>query len=188
LFHQWVLTVPKRLRYFLQRNAELQGDVLRIFLREVENCLRKHSAGCDAKARLGAVAFIQRFGSTLNEHLHFHCCIMDGVFDSTIAADGSAVFHQASTLADDDFRHVQAVVRRRIRHLFVQRGLLDKADYNEMAAQKHNGGFSLDASIRIDADDSSGLEHMFRYCARPPFSLENMRHLKDGHLMKQLAI
>ena len=95
---QWVLTVPKRLRYFLQHNAELQGAVLRIFLREVEHCLLKHSTGCDAKARLGAVAFIQRFGSSLNEHLHFHCCIMDGVFDSTIAAHGTAVFHQASTL------------------------------------------------------------------------------------------
>jgi Putative transposase len=101
---------------------------------------------------------------------------------SWIAYDGSAVFHQASTLDDNDFRHVQAVVRRRILHLFVQRRLLDKADYNEMAGQKHNGGFSLDASIRIDADDQSGLEHMFRYCARPPFSLENMRQLKDGHL------
>ena len=81
---QWVLSVlsvPKRLCYFLQTDAALQGAVLRIFLRGVERCLREHSPGCCTSARLGAVAFIHRFGSSLNEHVHFHCCIIDGVFD-----------------------------------------------------------------------------------------------------------
>jgi hypothetical protein len=78
---QWVLPVPERLRYFLQRDVELQGAVLRIFLKEVERCLREHSPGCDAQARIGAVAFIHRFGSSLNEHVHFHCCIVDGTFE-----------------------------------------------------------------------------------------------------------
>ena len=68
---QWVLSVPKRLRYFLQRDTALQGAVLRIFLREVERCLREHSPGCDPTARIGAIAFIHRFGSSLNEHTHF---------------------------------------------------------------------------------------------------------------------
>ncbi|MCW5615099.1 MAG: transposase [Rhodocyclaceae bacterium] len=30
-------------------------------------------------AWIGAVAFIHRFGSILNEHVHFSCCIIDGV-------------------------------------------------------------------------------------------------------------
>ena len=51
---QWVLSVPKRLRYFLQRDS-----------------LREHSPGCDSAARIGAIAFIHRFGSSLNEHVHF---------------------------------------------------------------------------------------------------------------------
>jgi hypothetical protein len=42
---QWVLAVPKRLRYFLQRDADLQGAALRLFLRVVEQCLRAHSPG-----------------------------------------------------------------------------------------------------------------------------------------------
>ena len=37
---QWVLAVPKRLRYFLERDADLQGAALRLFLRAVESCLR----------------------------------------------------------------------------------------------------------------------------------------------------
>jgi hypothetical protein len=37
---QWVLSVPKRLRHFLGRDAELQGAALRLFLAAVEQCLR----------------------------------------------------------------------------------------------------------------------------------------------------
>jgi len=74
---QWVLAVPKRLRYFLHRDPDLQGAALRLFLRAVEQCLRAHSAGAGPTTHLGAVAFIHRFGSALNPHLHFHCVVLD---------------------------------------------------------------------------------------------------------------
>jgi hypothetical protein len=48
---QWVLAVPKRLRYFLERDAELQGAALHLFLREVEQCLRAHSPGSSGSDR-----------------------------------------------------------------------------------------------------------------------------------------
>ena len=67
-----VFSVRKRLRYFLHDDAALQGVVLRILLRALERCLREHSPGGSAAARLGAVVFIHRFGSSLNAHLHFH--------------------------------------------------------------------------------------------------------------------
>ena len=100
---QWVLAVPKRLRYFLQRDADPQGAALRLFLRRVEQCLRAHSPGSGPAARLGAVAFIHRFGSALNAHLHFHCVVIDGVFDVT--ATGGVVFHAASGLAANAIAH-----------------------------------------------------------------------------------
>ncbi len=69
---QWVLSVPKRLRYFLQRDSAVLNAVLRIFLRVVQSHLHQHcpsAAQVDAAAiRLGAVAFIHRFGSSLNTH------------------------------------------------------------------------------------------------------------------------
>lgn len=83
---QCVLSVPKRLRYFLQRAAAVQGAVLRLFLRVVERCLREHSPGCGASARIGSVAFIHRFGSSLTEHVHFHCCIVDGLLGRLLLA------------------------------------------------------------------------------------------------------
>ena len=51
---QWVLSVPKRLRYFLQRDPEALGAVLHILLRVIEARLRQRS-GC-ACGRLGAVS------------------------------------------------------------------------------------------------------------------------------------
>ena len=53
---QWVLAEPKRLRYFLQRDAALQGTVLRIFLSVVERCLREHSPACPVAARIESAA------------------------------------------------------------------------------------------------------------------------------------
>jgi hypothetical protein len=35
-----------------------------------------------AALHVGAVAFIRRFGSSLNEHVHFHVCVVDGVFEA----------------------------------------------------------------------------------------------------------
>jgi len=48
-----VLAVPKRLRYFLHRDAALQGAALRLFLRVVEQCLRAHSPGAGSTPRRG---------------------------------------------------------------------------------------------------------------------------------------
>jgi hypothetical protein len=46
-----------------------------------------------------------------------------------------------------------------------------------------SGGFSLDASVRIQGADSAARERLLRYCARPPFALERLRieHHADEH-------
>ena len=57
---QWVLSVPKRLRYYLQRDKGALNAALRIFLRVVQQSLQTHCPGavqCDpASLHLGAVA------------------------------------------------------------------------------------------------------------------------------------
>ena len=45
--------------------------MLRICLSVVERCLREHSPSSPADARIGAIAFIHRFGSSLSEHVYF---------------------------------------------------------------------------------------------------------------------
>ena len=87
---QWVLSIPKRLRYFMQRDEAVLSMVLRIFLRVVEQSLQAHCPSAtqvDKTAlHIGAVAFIHRFGSSLNGHAHFHVCVVDGVLEE-VAGD-----------------------------------------------------------------------------------------------------
>ena len=80
-----VLSIPKRLRYFMQRDGAVLNMVLRIFLRVIAQSLQVLSPGAanvdKAALHIGAVAFIHRYGSSLNEHVHFHACVVDGVFE-----------------------------------------------------------------------------------------------------------
>jgi len=112
---------------------------LRLFLRVVEQCLRAHSPGSDPAARLGAVAFIHRFGSSLNAHLHFHCVIIDGVFDA--AAAGGVIFTAATGVEATAIAQVQAQVRQRLLRVFVRRGLLPRDDARAMGNGNMGAGF-----------------------------------------------
>ncbi len=53
--------VPPKCAFPSQRDAELQGAALRLFLRAVKSCLRAHSPDSSPTARLAVVAFIHRF-------------------------------------------------------------------------------------------------------------------------------
>jgi len=127
------------------------------------------------------VAFIHRFGSALNAHLHFHCVVLDGVFASAPA--GGVVFHPATGIDEPAIAAVQATVRRRLLGSFVRRGRLERDDAHTMAQWAHGGGFSVDASVRIEATDHAGRERLLRYCARPPFALDRLRALDPERLL-----
>jgi hypothetical protein len=181
---QWVLSLPKRLRYHLQHDREVLNSALRIFLDAVEQHLRRRSPGAGPKARTGAVAFIHRFGSSLNEHTHFHVVFIDGVFEPD--PNGGVRFIKVEELDSDDAEAVQSQVRRRILRAFVRRGLLKKEDRKEMEQWEHGGGFSLNASVRIKAHDRQGLERLLRYCARPPFAADRLEEIDAQRLIYYL--
>jgi hypothetical protein len=185
---QWVLAVPKRLRYYMQRDSATLNMVLRIFLRVIAQSLQAHCPGAanadKANLHIGAVAFIHRFGSSLNEHVHFHVCVVDGVFEE-VAGEGSAdapmqasapgvVFHPASGIDAATVAQVQTTLQKRILRAFVARGLLESSDAKDMQGYKHSG-FSVDAGVCIEAHDRAALERLLRYCARPPFAMERLR-------------
>jgi hypothetical protein len=183
---QWVLSVPKRLRYFMQRDEA----VLRIFLRVIEQTLQSHSLGVaqvcksnKAVLHIGAVAFIHRLGSSLNEHVHFHVCAVDGVFEAVAGEEGTCaqiaapgvIFHPATGIDPE----AQASLRRRILRAFVGRGLLEGFEAQEMLGYAHSG-FSVDTSVCIAAQDRAGLDCLLRCCARPPFASERLRKAGSG--------
>ena len=130
---------------------------------------------------MGAVSFVQRFGSTLNAHVHFHCWVIDGVF--VAGADGQVQFTEAAALRPEDLAAVQQQVRRRVLRWFARASHLDAADARDMASWDHGGGFSLVASIRVEGPDHAGLERLLRYCARPPVALERLEQLGEDALI-----
>ena len=74
----------------------------------------------------------------------------------------------------DDVQDTHDQIQKRILKLFGQRGWIAKEDAQDMLLWKHSG-FSLNASVRIEAWDREGLERLIRYCARPPFASENLK-------------
>ena len=152
-----MLSAPKRLRYFMQRDGAVLGMVLRIFLRVIAQTLQVNSPGAanadNAALHIGAVAFIHRFGSSLNEHVHFHVCAVDGVFEEVAGEGGAAaqaqaraqacapgvIFHPATGVDADTVVQVQANLHRLILRAFVGRGLLESFEAQEMLAYRHSG-------------------------------------------------
>ncbi|WP_270908579.1 transposase, partial [Listeria innocua] len=99
---------------------------------------------------------IHRFGSSLNEHVHFHVCVVDGVFEQ-VPGEGDAdaqeaaipagvLFHPATGVDADAVAQVQATLRKRILRAFVGQGLLESCDAKDMLAYQHSG-FSVDAGV-----------------------------------------
>jgi hypothetical protein len=138
---QWLLSLPKRLRYFTQRDGAVLNMVLRIFLRVIGQSLQSNSPGSaqvdKAALHIGALAFIHRFGSSLNGHVHFHVCVVDGVFEA-VALEGDAgtdvyaspagvVFHPATGINQTSVAQVQTTLQKRILRAFVARGLLERS-------------------------------------------------------------
>ena len=140
-----------------------------------------------ARPRLGAVSFLHRFGSALNHHVHLHACATDGVFVPT--GDGPPAFLPARPITQADLAALTEKVRRRVVRWFRMQRLLDADAAADMLARE-NSGFSVDASVRItliDCDVPSyfqSLEHLLRYCARPPFALERLSVMRgeDGRI------
>ena len=161
----------------------------KIFLDEIERLLcaaagvtRDAATTAYVRPRLGAVSFLHRFGSALNHHVHLHVCATDGVFvpaAAEAACDTPPAFLPARPITPADLAALTERVRRRVLRWFRLAGLLDAAAAANMLAWE-NSGFSVDASVRItllDRDVPSyfrSLEHLLRYCARPPFALERL--------------
>ncbi len=146
--------------------------MLRIFVRAVRSTLCRASPDAPRDAQLGALSFLHRFGSSLNVHFHFHLVVLDGVFSRS--ADGEVRCHEAALLQSEHWHEVQHVVQRRVLRYFRTHGLLDEADAHGMLSWQGSGGFSIDASVRIEGEDRAGVERLLRYCARPPFALERL--------------
>jgi len=94
---QWVLSLPREIRYRLAYDKKLISEVLAVFLRVVQAWYKtkaKELGFSDVQG--GSVSFIQRFGSSLNVTPHYHCIVLDGVYMKSEDSD-QPVFVAAPT-------------------------------------------------------------------------------------------
>lgn len=192
-YRQWVVTFPKRVRYFL-REPRHASAVLRICHRAIEATIRRASPGAPREARVGIVSFLQRFGSSLNPHLHLHAVATDGVFawsgeEREEPEDGEArevEFFEATDLTNGDVEALTETIRRRVLRYLVRQDLLEDWAAAEMLQWQGHGGFSVHADTRVEDWDRLALERLVRYCARPTFSLQRLYRLDDETLIYKL--
>ena len=97
---QWVISVPKRLRWYLEREPHAVSAVLHIFLGVIEAHLRASTATASPRARLRVISLVRRFGPALNRHVHLHCGTTNGLFDP--GENGQVRFLHAPALTMDE--------------------------------------------------------------------------------------
>jgi hypothetical protein len=174
--------VPKRRRWYLEREPHAVSAVLHSFLRVIEAHLRASIPTASPRARLGAVSFVHRFGSALNRHVHLHCGIIDGLFDP--GEDGQVRSLHAPALTTAEMAAITEPVRRRVLRWFARSGLLVPEEARDMLGWAH--GFSLDAAVCMAGQDRAGLEQLLRDCARPPFALERLEQINPHQVIDHL--
>ena len=109
---QYVLSLPFDLRKLAAFKADVLTALGRIF---VDSIFASYGARAKrdgiAGAQCGAINFVQRFGSSVNLHVHFHVAVLDGVYVRN--EQGALVFHPAVPPTTKELDEIVRRVQRR---------------------------------------------------------------------------
>ncbi|MFC1522035.1 transposase [Elusimicrobiota bacterium] len=187
-YRQWVLVLPKRLRYFVNRNHRLAGEISRIFAETLGQFYRDRTvrnslpAGILNSAQPAQLHFIQRFGARVNLHVHIHAVVSDGVFAA--GGEGRLVFFPAlRQIAPEQLQRLAETLRRRILKRLTRIGAIPETTAAEMSLWP-NSGFSVNAQVRIRHYDRRGLERLLSYCLRPSISLKRLGYFPQRDMAR----
>ena len=177
---QWVLSFPKRIRCYLRIDSKLASKVLKIFNLQLEQAYQE-ILNVNEQAKIGGVNFIHRFGSFLNNNFHHHLVLMDGVFLPD--PDGKLTFKSIHNLTEYTVSDILNIVRKKTMKLLVKYDYLEQFEADKMLTWKNNGGFSLNAKVRIEANNRQGLVKLLSYCARPPFASNRLHRTTSPDIL-----
>jgi hypothetical protein len=160
--HQWVFTVPKRLRVFFLYDRRLLGELSRCAWKTVRDlCRAGHQ---DRHAVPGMVVSIQTYGDLANWQPHVHALVSSGVFDRQ--GEFTPLQVPPAGVAEELFR--RCVIR-----MLVRRGRLEEEAAEGLLSWRHSG-FSVHHAIRVESEDTQGLERLCRYLMHPPIAVERL--------------
>ena len=132
---QWVLSLPKVLRYLLAYDGKLCRAVAKAAMQEVFRFQRLRARralglGSTKQAQTGAMVAVQRFGSALNLNIHFHALVLDGVFVED--AFGNPAFVELAPPSLDELHRIAGRIAEAVLALLRRRHIwLDDLDEDE---------------------------------------------------------
>ncbi|WP_437539862.1 transposase [Sorangium sp. So ce726] len=162
------MSLPFELRALAAKRSDVLAAMERIFAEESARVTTRLAS--IAGARTGSVGFPQRFGSSLNVHVHFHTLAIDGVFEKTAMG---VRFHDAPPPPKDDVSEVARRVRERALLWLRRRGYIDERAAEERSNETIEPS-ALDACTQLALAGGA-------YLARP-FEHEDARAFHDHPL------
>jgi hypothetical protein len=182
-YRQVVLTLPKRLRFFVHRDSHLVGQINRILTAEI-TAFYRDQAGSSPDSAPALLGFVQRFGSSINLHIHWHLVVSDGTFTTQ---DGRLSFRPAPPPSAEQIEQLTQALRRRILKTLFKIGAIPEETARELLSREH-GGFSLDAGVRVEAEERDALRRLLSYCTRPALAINRLQYLPDQGLVRYRPI
>jgi hypothetical protein len=73
-----------------------------------------------------------------------------------------------------DERCAELLFRKNVLDVLSDEGLLSEERQQLLLSWRHRTGFSSDASVKVEREDSAAVQRLARYILRPPVSLERM--------------
>jgi hypothetical protein len=169
---QWVLTIPKRLRIFFRFDRSLLGKLCHVAWETILDLYALEVDGtCGTPAMIGAV---QTFGDLINFHNHVHAVVCEGVF-----TESGHFVHITET-----WKHRAIEIwQDKVFELLLNEKKIDQETVACMRSWRHSG-FSVDNSVRIEANDHAAMQRLVEYIARCPFSLARIISVtNDGKIL-----
>jgi hypothetical protein len=169
---QWVFTMPKRLRILFRFDRRLLGALCRLAYESICEVMQQASGNDDAVP--GMVAATQTFGDLGHWHPHAHAIVSDGVFSK----NGDFI-----PVPGVDMSRCVILWRKKVFDLLLHKEKITEEVIDSMCQWSHSG-FSIDNSVRIEADDQVDLQRLTEYIVHCPFSLARMiKVTEDGKVI-----
>ena len=152
------------LRPYFLRHRELLGRRCRAAYETVSDLMDSAAIGIDG-FRTGMVASVHLCGDLMSLNPHVHALAPRGGW----GPDGSWV-----PVPFVDEHCAELVFRKKVLDLLKDEGLLSEEREQLLLSWRHRTGFSADASVKVEPEDSAAMKRLARYILRPPVSLERM--------------
>ncbi|MDC0679560.1 transposase [Sorangium atrum] len=160
------MSLPFELRALAAKRSDVLAAMERIFAEEIARVTTRLAS--IAGARTGSVGFPQRFGSSLNVHVHFHTLAIDGVFEKTAMG---VRFRDAPPPSKDDVSEVARRVRERALLWLRRRGYLDERAAEERSNETIEPS-ALDACTQLALAGGAYLARPFEHKDSPDAAFE----------------